>query len=1418
MQTKKFLSVFLAVIMVIGLVPMTVFATEATCVATVGETGYDTLEAAISAADSGDTVTLTADYTAGKNGPIMIGKDLTLDLGGKTLSGATDDFPMIMVTDGTLTIKNGTASNTGSYDLFNVMGNLVIESGTYSASGNLIYAGSSSAITLNGGTFTGALTLDPTDKEPNVTIGTGVTIAAPSGYTWDDNGKLVEDTATPASTYYQAPGSSEPVGMTWEDALAAAKENDGGTITINEAGNYTMPNQLTNMALTIKGGNEAIKNTIQIVMTSAINASGSTIHFDTIAALFDNDNYEGLQHAVEVTYTNCNHYGTEFLYAPVVTYTDCGFGIYDNTTEYLVWTYGSEDVTFTNCVFDTEGKAILVYNEATDFTANITLSACAFRTDSTPAYAGKAAVETGIVDGSTNKFNLSFTDCTADNGFTANNTESNLWGNKNSMTFGTGVDVTIDGVNVTSTTYTNWIQVADTSWYTDANKTVETYVRGDNTFSQDTYTLTTAEQLAGLAKLVNEGNNFSAVVIKLGADIDLSAYAWTPIGNTSDTTFRGHFDGGNHTIKGLNMANETYAGLFGYVWNNGTNYLSSFENVTFENVSITGENDRAAALFARGYRAQRHEWYGGVLQVHNVTVKGDVKIEGASAGSVVGDGWLNVRMDASNIVVDVNEGSCVKGTSNAGGVFASSPHSGGGSGNIEKITCNIDVIGSGNVGGIAGVAGWYWDNLTYTGTVTADGVSVKAGLIFGSIADNAYWSNNHAVDYCGMTNLKADGASMTINGESSTQLFPESGNWGATFKYVDGKVHEESALVSIDGAEGVLMTWPEAMDAVAGKTATITLTLASTSGVTRTTEYGLEVPANTKLTIDLGGYRMYGTIYSEGDLTVKNGQIYSYENVSAIESNSANAVLTIEDGVTLKSYRHALRIDGGKATINGGTFETWGVAGGTSHALNAGGAVTTEVTINGGTFIGVAGNADADSGMAVNAQNNATVTINGGDFSKGKNWTLFTGNTTGVITVTGGTFDQDPTEVLAAGYIVTETNGVWTVAKDPTYVAPVAKVGDLNYTSIQAAIDAAAAGTTQKIFLLSDTAETGINIPAGMQIVLNLGGFTLTGDIYSEGRLSVLDGTIINTDKSVSAIESNGNAAELLVNNVTITSNRHALRIEGGMAIIGSGTFSTLSVGGEQTSHALNAGGKYTTIVAINGGTFNGIKSSALVTNADSGAAVCAQANATVTINANTGSFSGGQNKTLYTTKGGAIIINDEAVGAIFDQDPSEYLAEGLVAVKTVDGYVVSKITEASFVVSADKTEVKTGEEVTITVTLNGKDLVGGSWTLSYDATKFEYTGTDDLSDEFETSTPFNSKAIATYTFKAIAQKSDSVVASFTLSEKDAWDYNGAMSGKVNTRIRLACGNRTSACSTASLHASLLSVRMCMITITSSTV
>ena len=184
----------------------------------------------------------------------------------------------------------------------------------------------------------------------------------------------------------------------------------------------------------------------------------------------------------------------------------------------------------------------------------------------------------------------------------------------------------------------SWAAYADTDWYSD---------------TQTVFTIDTAEELAGLAKLVNSGKTFEGKTVKLGEDIDLSDDSgylrrWIPIGITSDHPFKGSFDGQNHTITGLNVADFNYtlktsdsvvgAGLFGCV-SGDLNAQTVIKNLTIDTaylaVSLTDKTN-----------ANAHVTIGSI---------------GTLAGYVFGCDVTNVKVMDSNICGAAICGACIVG-------------------------------------------------------------------------------------------------------------------------------------------------------------------------------------------------------------------------------------------------------------------------------------------------------------------------------------------------------------------------------------------------------------------------------------------------------------------------------------------------------------------------------------------------------------------------------------------------------------------------------------------------------------------------------------------------------------------------------------------------------------------------------------
>ena len=101
---------------------------------------------------------------------------------------------------------------------------------------------------------------------------------------------------------------------------------------------------------------------------------------------------------------------------------------------------------------------------------------------------------------------------------------------------------------------------------------------------QGNYTVTSAEGLKNIAKLVNEEGK-TDINITLDTDLTLTG-EWTPIG-TESQPYTGTFDGNGKTITGLTVTtSDQYAGLFGYIGSGGT-----VKNVVLEGVQIESDND-----------------------------------------------------------------------------------------------------------------------------------------------------------------------------------------------------------------------------------------------------------------------------------------------------------------------------------------------------------------------------------------------------------------------------------------------------------------------------------------------------------------------------------------------------------------------------------------------------------------------------------------------------------------------------------------------------------------------------------------------------------------------------------------------------------------------------------------------------------
>lgn len=299
--------------------------------------------------------------------------------------------------------------------------------------------------------FTGTQALSGQNEANNIAITGGTFSSDPIAYVAEGY-KAVEN-GDGTWVVREKENKAQVGGKNYEKLSDAIKASNSTKDTITLTANTTveLENGVANEGeksrnITIKGDGTQTAD----VITKATDAEGgklsyqrgSTFTFENMTIQAGEGNFDGIV-CGELTFKECTIKGKLTLYGNA-TFIDCTF---DNTMEnqYSIWTWGGKDVTFENCTFNTNGKAILLYGQATaEKPTNLTVSSCTFN-DRNNGSAGKAAIEIGNDYNATYK--LTVTKATV-NGFAdGKNTGSKLWANKNSMD-ATHLSVTIDSTKV----------------------------------------------------------------------------------------------------------------------------------------------------------------------------------------------------------------------------------------------------------------------------------------------------------------------------------------------------------------------------------------------------------------------------------------------------------------------------------------------------------------------------------------------------------------------------------------------------------------------------------------------------------------------------------------------------------------------------------------------------------------------------------------------------------------------------------------------------------------------------------------------------------------------------------------------------------------------------------------------------------
>ena len=264
--------------------------------------------------------------------------------------------------------------------------------------------------------------------------------------------------------------------------------------------------------------------------------------------------------------------------------------------------------------------------------------------------------------------------------------------------------------------------------------------------SNGSYTVTSADGLMNIAKLVNGGK--TDINITLDKNIDLTGKDWTPIGTSFDNSYKGTFDGGDHTITGLAVTtNDQFVGLFGYL-----NRAGTVKNVVMEGIQITSNHMFGCTGGVVGY-----SW--GTIE--NCSVSGSVSGTDC-VGGVVGS-------QKAGSIIGCSSSATVKGTHYVGGVAGEkwgTMTACYATGNVTLEIASQKNLSGGGVVGLNGgsrvLACYATGNVTSTGSSTGN---VHIGGLFGdsyTTVTACYWKNNQERGYkTAPESTKVDGTYVT---------------------------------------------------------------------------------------------------------------------------------------------------------------------------------------------------------------------------------------------------------------------------------------------------------------------------------------------------------------------------------------------------------------------------------------------------------------------------------------------------------------------------------------------------------------------------------------------------------------------------------------------------------------------------------
>lgn len=317
------------------------------------------------------------------------------------------------------------------------------------------------------------------------------------------------------------------------------------------------------------------------------------------------------------------------------------------------------------------------------------------------------------------------------------------------------------------------------------------------------YTVTTADGLKNVAKLVNEEGK-TDINITLDTDLTLTG-EWTPIG-TESHQYTGTFDGGNHTITGLKIdqSGTDNVGLIGRLGSGG-----KVQDVTLTEVNVTGgtyvggiagQTDGTVENCSVNGTVTGQNQTGGIVGRNFSTISG-CSAEGTvtgntNVGGISGLCVPNYDTGTGSLIGSTIEGchstAAVSGISSVGGVV-------GNLGNgcslmacysTGNVTATI-TYGHANVGGVVGINGQGTVTACYhaTGEITSsvgDRIGGIAGCNDQGTFTACYWENNQEQG--------------TGSGSTGGTVKVTDGNWQKAADAMNTVLNSESWKYVLNGA------------------------------------------------------------------------------------------------------------------------------------------------------------------------------------------------------------------------------------------------------------------------------------------------------------------------------------------------------------------------------------------------------------------------------------------------------------------------------------------------------------------------------------------------------------------------------------------------------------------------------------------